>query len=180
MEVVCGHDEGLFDPEVVEPGGDRGSQKVGEDESGASEAGVDASAELRARLDRHGVGVSPRQLQNGEVAPALNPEAGAEVLPTSVAVGGGGPCERHAALQARRQSPRESTEGFHNKNPFTHAFFPTLYLPNYISYISLYYLLDPLLFHRRSLTDQLLAIQLRILFNSGTCKVSSPHLVSSD
>ena len=93
---------------------------------------------------------------------------------------GGGRCERHTALQARRQSLRESTEGFYNKNPFTHAFFPTLYLPNYIPYISLYYLLDSLLFHRRFLTDQLLAIQLRILFNSGTCKVSSPHLVSSD
>ena len=62
----------------------------------------------------------------------------------------------------------------------SHAFFPTLYLPNYISYISLYYVLNFLILHRRSLTDQLLAIQLRILFNSGTCKVSSPHLVSSD
>ena len=62
----------------------------------------------------------------------------------------------------------------------SHAFFPTLYLPNYISYISLYYVLDFLLLHRRFLTDQLLAIQLRILFNSGTCIVSSPHLVSSD
>ena len=90
--------------------------------------------------------------------------------------GGGGRCERHTALQARRQSLRVSTEGFHNKNPFTCAFIPTPYFPKYISYVDCItcYIL---LFHRRSLTDLLLTKQLRILFNPGACKVSSRRYI---
>ena len=54
-----------------------------------------------------------------------------------------------------------------------HSFHPHFIPELCFLLVALYYFPHVLLFHRRSLMDLLLAIQLRILFNPGTCKVSS-------
>ena len=82
---------------------------------------------------------------------------------------GGGRCERHTALQG------STTRTLSHMHSFHPHFIPELCF----LLVALYYFPHVLLFHRRSLMDLLLAIQLRILFNSGTSAVHGmPHVKS--